>query len=732
MATALRPVVRARTGAGTRAEPPTRRRATAPPAPRRAWAWVVLGIGVPLAVGVIHVLVVWGRYHVGSFDDDASYVLTARALASGHGLTSVLPSGAVLAGIYPPGYGALLAPLAWLWPHSVAPMRLLSLVSYLALFPLTWWYLGRRRVGPAARTAVLALLALNPVLATYGAMIMAEAPYLVGLLVLLLAVDLWDRMAPRRWQSRAVGLVVVLLAGAEVWLKEAGLGAALGLAAWQLWRRRKGRALAVVAGTGALLLPVLFARLATGIPIAGARYAQELSSFYHGGLVTRVLYEVPQSLWQMISTALPATIVPFLTPLHLSHHWPDLWKILAWHVTILVAIGAVRWWRRHRDCASMLVGVYLLETLAWPDMNERRIILVLPVVIAWYVLGAQAVWEAAAAWAARRREHKHRILAAPQSRVALAAAAIGVVMASLAVQFPRDYLFPLGVSSSQPRGSRYMAILAHLGTPTDVVETDYQFTSALYDGHRSAAGAFIADLKSCSLRATEAALAADHASFLLLGALNKPGVMDNACILHQAQVQPWAVRLLRTRRDEASVFELIGPGTGHPDLQDNVADAAVTGSGPLTMIDQRAIHWRDVRNAARTTPAVGGQGVFEWNWGSPRPVTQVSVGEAAAVAGATGVVKAQLLEPGRGWVTVASHAGGVGDQAGAGPYLLAAMAPTQASALRVIVSGNGFVGVQDVHALGPITASATPPGFAPAGLTSGGSIPTGPITAALR
>ena len=42
----------------------------------------VAGIGMPLVVGLVHVALVAPHYFVGSFDDDASYILTgARAPA---------------------------------------------------------------------------------------------------------------------------------------------------------------------------------------------------------------------------------------------------------------------------------------------------------------------------------------------------------------------------------------------------------------------------------------------------------------------------------------------------------------------------------------------------------------------------------------------------------------------------------------------------------------------------
>src|SRR5580700_8640162 len=76
----------------TREAPP----AEGPLAPsRRLWppsaSQIRLLAGALVLLAVVHAVVVGRHYFVGSFDDDASYILVARALAAGHGLTSRLP-----------------------------------------------------------------------------------------------------------------------------------------------------------------------------------------------------------------------------------------------------------------------------------------------------------------------------------------------------------------------------------------------------------------------------------------------------------------------------------------------------------------------------------------------------------------------------------------------------------------------------------------------------------------
>ncbi len=665
---------------------PTRPPVGGRPGPR--WKRPALGVGLPLLIGLLHVALVAPHYHVGSFDDDASYILTAKALLAGQGLTGHLASGGVVVGLYAPGFSALIAPLVWLWPHTYLPLRLFSAGAFAALFPLTWLLLGRRRLGFWTRVAVLVLLALGPPLATYGSMVMAEAPFLVTLLLLLLALDAW--MAAERVLSRWA-VAVIALSAALIWLKEAGLGLVGGLGLYLLLGRhpqRLARTVLIGAGVGLTLVPVLVARLAAGIPLAGSRYSLELGAYYQGGLVARLVHVFPGSVLHLLSTAIPATLVPYLTPLPIGGHWPDLWKTLSWQVTVLAAVGAVVWARRYRDAVAPMLAVYLIESATWPFVNERRAILVLPVLTAWYVLGAVSAWAWVRSWLRRRRPGPAALTGARSVAVGMA---VAVVAAPLAAQMPRDYLFAWGQSSSRFGGSRYAAVLRRLGPPSAVVETDYRSSTALFTGHATNWTAFISTQGLCYLPGILGALRQDRAAFLLLGDLNKPGVLDSPCLAGQASSADWAVPLLHTRRDNASVYELIGPGTGHPSLT-APADHQV----PTVVADR-----------------TGAAAVI--TFGRAALLTQVSVGDAylgpqpstRSVAG----VSLQLQRPDRTWQTVASTWHPVGGAAS--PFLLASLPrPVPALAVRVVVraraGGATPAVIRDLAALGPGVSGGAP------------------------
>jgi hypothetical protein len=259
----------------------------------------------------------------------------------------------------------------------------------------------------------------------------------------------------------------------------------------------------------------------------------------------------------------------------------------------------------------------------------------------------------------------------------VAAAAVGL---PLVVQLPRDYLFNLGQHSSHFGGSRYMAVLKAIGPPSAVVETDYLYSTALFSGHVTARSTFDATFSLCYTPDIDTSIAEDGAAFLLLGDVNKPGILNSPCLLSAVDASPWAVRLLHTSRDDASVYELVGPGTGHPLLAD---------------LDSRAAHIFS-RTSVSATEAI--------QWETPSVISQVSVGEAAFAGAPTTSTTLEILTSDGRWTPVAHSNSAVGDARHAAPYLLASLPPgTVASGLRVVLTGPdpaAQVAISDLRALG--------------------------------
>ena len=725
--------------------------------------WWALGWVIPMVVQLVHTAAVAPTYHVGSFDDDANYLMAAHVLAAGGGLTSIMPSGATVVANYLPGYPVLLVPLIWLWGSALWAPRAFSSLCVAVLYPLLWAWMDRRGVKPSYRVAVLGLLAINTVMATFSTMVMAEAPFLLVLVLTLFALDRWERR-PGLLQ----GAIVVVLLGSLVWLKEAGIGLVVGVVAYELWRRRWPRAVGVGAGVGALLLPGLVARWVTGGATVGDRYVGEIGGRGNGGFLRQLPGEVVGDIWSYLDNVLRQSVLPAGSPLPAHGPVPVLMAMVGATVPVFCIVGAVVWYRRHPMADSWMIWAYFVETLAYPYNNQRRVILVLPVVTIWYVVGAAAVARYALALGG------HAL-----SRVA---ASVAVVMAVLvagvptAAGFTRDYLFNVGQKSYQFAQSPAMDLLKAIGPPTAVVETDYQGSVAFFSDHRTAWTAFVmttpygpfaVNSSSCSVDVVKSALLGDGADFLMLGDVNYPGVMDSPCLLHLASDAATgksigAERILSTVNNETSLFELVGPGSSQPNLVDWTAGqrprtapdwssragtnrAGTNRTGPNRTGPTRDLAGTRLSHARRShahrpgteRPAAAevvlspngegdaggigyqaaahhGRAAFYWSWSKPVAVTQLSIGSitsTAPVRSASVLIK----RPDGEWHTVVSVAGPVGDE-GVVPYLLQQLpAGTTALGLKVRVDTSGTAQVDYVNAIGASRAPGPVPAASPAG-----------------
>jgi len=673
-------------GVGGEASPPSSR-------------WLALGWIVPLAVQVVHTFVVAPIYHVGSFDDDANYLMAAHVLAAGGGLTSKMPSGATVVAYYLPGYPMMLVPLVWLWGSALWPPRVFSTLCVGLLYPLLWAWMGRRGFKPGYRVAVLGLLAINTVLATYSTMVMAEAPFLAVLVLALFALD--------RWEQRPGVLnacLVVLLMVALVWLKEAGIGLVAGLVLYELWRRRWSRAAGVSLGTAALLLPGLVARWASGGSTIGNRYVGEISPPGDGGLLHKLPNEVVQDVWSYLQEVLRQSVLPTGSPLPAHGAVELLMAAVGATVPVLGFVGAVSWYRRHPFAESWMLWAYFIETLAYPYTNQRRVILVLPIVTIWYVTGAAVVWR----WALD-------LGGQTLSKVATSVAVVVAVLAAgvpTAAGFTRDYLYKLGLKSSEFAHSPAMALLKAIGPASAVVETDYRGSVAYFSGHRTAWTAFTATTPygpfarknkgSCTVPIVRRALKADDAEFLMIGDVNIPGLVDSPCLLQMASTASTsravgAVRLISTDHDQTSVFEFVGPSSPQPRVTDWTA--AVSPTAPAASVVLRRNGKGDAGGTGFTLAARDGTASFDWSWGTPVAVTQLSVGSVTSTSAVQAVNVS--VEPARGvWKNVLAAPGAVGDR-GAAPYLLAELPPsTEVLGVEVSVRTSGTAEVAYVNAIG--------------------------------
>ena len=621
----------------------------------------------------LHAALVWPTYDIGSFDDDGHYLLVARALAAGRGFVDPSRVGDPVDPLIPPGYPGLLAPLvAWLPGDGALAGRLLSLVCVLALVPLVHRWLLGAGVRRGARLAVLALLAGNVVLATYASMVMAEAPFLVLLVLTLLALQRAGDVLPgaTRRRALAVGAGTGALLAGLVLLKTAAVGLVVGAGLWLL-RRRHGTAAvaagAVVAGTQ---LPLLLLRAAGGGGVVGDRYAGEIATFTGPG-------QVLASLEAYVRFVLADTVVPVGPFFGLSDALDDAFRVLQVALAGLVVLGGVVWWRRRRDAVAPMLVVYLAEVLLFPFTNERRVVLVLPVVLAWLVVGGDA-----AARATARLPRVPRTAARP-----LAAGALALALLGLAVQPARNYLYRPELRPPQPSRSAPLALLAELVAADraagrePLVQTSYRWTTALYTGADTDAGLFVRDAPiglqpvdaPCPAPLLDEIADTAGTGYVLSAAWNRPGQVDDPCVRERLdRGAAGAVRLVARGRDLAALYQLLGPGSPWPDDVDHVGPGGDVRTGPAGVVP---VGLRADGGAA--------------------PVRQVSAGTVLRADGSGVPASLQVRRPGsRAWRTV---------DTGTYPDVLLHRfdEPVPLAAVRVVAGDASPVVVRDLRATGP-------------------------------
>ncbi len=176
-----------------------------------------------LLLVVLGMAVVWGRQMMapglaGFYNDDATYVDTAMALAHGHGYNVMwAPGHPVPADRYPIGFPAFLSLFVRLVPppveRQVFAMQVGVDVLGAAFLAIAYLFITRRlKLSPWIALASVALIAVNPMFGDLSSTIMSDLPFA---LVFVLAWWLHHRMIERPGAGRvlaaALGIAAALL-----------------------------------------------------------------------------------------------------------------------------------------------------------------------------------------------------------------------------------------------------------------------------------------------------------------------------------------------------------------------------------------------------------------------------------------------------------------------------------------------------------------------------------------
>jgi len=418
---------------------------------------------------------------VGVFWDDAVYVITAKALATGHGYHYINLPGAPAATHFPPLWPALLS-LVWrVAPQFPENVRLMKLVSPLLL------------AAAAAGIAVLARTVARVPL--WVAALVSAATLVLAPMLLLSAVLMSEPLcialtAPALAAATAMvvrgrprdGLIAGLFAGLAVLSRTAAIVLLPALAVGLLWRRsRKASALALVVA-GVIWGPWF---------VWSAAHAHELGP-------ALVASYGPYAGWALDAYRAEPSLVPAVvaknaatmyreTGIVVFGLFPRAIRPVLLALLLACTAAGLAFTKRRVLPLAISVALYLVLVVVWPYAPGRFV---------WAYFSLMAVLAAAAAEALVRRaryasRNASRYAARHALRFALraTAAAAGVMSALAFVSIVRYDVVGLA------RGWHHTAIdgiaddlatsvgaVARTTAPADTVATDVNLTTYLYTG----------------------------------------------------------------------------------------------------------------------------------------------------------------------------------------------------------------------------------------------------------
>ncbi len=428
----------------------------------------------PIVIGAIVLaaaLLTITPWPVGVFQDDAIYVVLAKALATGEGFRMINIPGAPHATHFPPGYPLVLAALWRMFPSfpdNIVVFKFLN-AFFLAGTAVGTYRLGRSRLGlqPLGAAAAAVVGTISVVVLLITGVVLSEPLYMLLVIPTLL---LAERAAEDGSVRSAVGAgaligVLTLVRTVGVFLLPAALLVLL-------LRRRWKPAAVVAAAALAFIVPwqlwLSAYQAEMPAPLVGkyGAYGPWLSEGYRAGglpFAKAVLEKNADELFGFLGyITLPVAPV-----------WPRLVSLGT--VIALLVVGAASVWRRIPITIVFLVA-YGAVILAWPFEPTRFALVWWPVLAALFAAGVRRVWT----WQPAR-------LSVQGIRYVGLAASL-VVAAGYATYNVRGVRAQWWVNIQSDAGTRAKPIaewVARSTRPEDVVISDHDLIVYLYTGRRA-------------------------------------------------------------------------------------------------------------------------------------------------------------------------------------------------------------------------------------------------------
>jgi hypothetical protein len=428
----------------------------------------------PLALGAIALAVAVltvAPFPVGVFQDDAIYVVLAKALAGGDGFRMINMPGAPRATHFPPGYPLLLAALWKLFPAFPDNIVVFKFVNALCLAgtAVGTYALARSRfgLGPVAASVATIIGTISVVVLMITGVVLSEPLYMMLLLPALMQCERASEDGALRSAAIAGALVGVLtlVRTVGVFLLPAAL---LVMVARRHWRSAAVLAVVALVFIAPWQLWISAYQGETPPPFVGkyGAYGQWLADGYRAGglpFAKAVLAKNANELFGFLGyITLPVRPV---TPRFVSLG------------TVLGVMACAAFVLRRRVPVTLLfLGGYGAVILAWPFEPTRFALVWWPVLAVLFVAGVRQVWT----W--RPAGVLPRVFqVATGASILLVAGGYGVHN----YRGVRDKWWLNIQSDAATRAKPIAEWVARSTTPDDVLITDHDLIVYLYTGRRA-------------------------------------------------------------------------------------------------------------------------------------------------------------------------------------------------------------------------------------------------------
>jgi 4-amino-4-deoxy-L-arabinose transferase-like glycosyltransferase len=422
------------------------------------------------ALAVAIALLTVAPWPVGVFQDDAIYVVLAKALATGEGFRMINLPGAPHATHFPPAYPAFLAALWQVlpeFPDNVVAFKFANAMFLGGAAALTYRFARTRfDLGPIAAATAAIIGTLSVVVLMVTGVVLSEPMYMLLVIPTLLAAERAAEEGDVRWALVAGALIGVLSL-----VRTVGVFVLPAVLVVMLLRRKWRCAAACVAAALVFLVPWQMWVSAHQAETPGAlvgkygAYGSWLSEGYRAGgfpFARAVLAKNADQLFGFFGYI----TMPVVSP------WPRV--ISLGTVLGLIAVASVRYWRRVPVTLVFLAG-YGTVILAWPFEPTRFALVWWPVLSILVVAAARSIWM----W-------KPAVLPSRAARLAGLACVSLIVMGYGAYNLRgvREKWW-LNIQSSMAGPAKPIAEWVLRSTqPHDVVITDHDLIVYLYTGRR--------------------------------------------------------------------------------------------------------------------------------------------------------------------------------------------------------------------------------------------------------